>query len=52
MAAGVALIVVAFVEKLANPDLALHFLAEHPDFNVAQLSGALPGPACSSRVCR
>ena len=30
---------VAFVEKLANPDLALHFLAEHPDFNVVQLVG-------------
>ena len=39
VAAGVALIVVAFVEKLANPELALHFLAEHPDFNVAQLVG-------------
>jgi hypothetical protein len=39
IAAGSALIVVAFVEKLANPDLALHFLAEHPDFNVAQLVG-------------
>jgi hypothetical protein len=33
---GVALIVVAFVEKLANPDLALRFLAEHPQFNIAQ----------------
>jgi hypothetical protein len=30
---------VAFVEKLANPDLALHFLAQHPDFNVVQLIG-------------
>jgi uncharacterized membrane protein YphA (DoxX/SURF4 family) len=39
VAAGTALIVVAFVEKLANPDLALHFLAEHPDFNIAQLVG-------------
>jgi hypothetical protein len=39
LAAGTALIVVAFVEKLANPDLALHFLAEHPDFNIAQLVG-------------
>ena len=39
MAAGTALIVVAFVEKLANPDLALRFLDEHPDFNVAQLVG-------------
>jgi hypothetical protein len=39
VATGTALIVVAFVEKLANPDLALHFLAEHPDFNVVQLVG-------------
>jgi uncharacterized membrane protein YphA (DoxX/SURF4 family) len=39
LAAGTALIVVAFVEKLANPDMALHFLAEHPVFNVAQELG-------------
>jgi hypothetical protein len=39
MAAGTALIVVAFVEKLANPDMALRFLAEHPHFNVAQEIG-------------
>jgi hypothetical protein len=32
---GAALIVVAFQEKLANPDLALRFLADRPDFNVA-----------------
>jgi uncharacterized membrane protein YphA (DoxX/SURF4 family) len=37
VAAGVALIVVAFVEKLANPDMALAFLADNPDFNVAAL---------------
>ena len=37
--AGVALIVVAFVEKLANPALALAFLADHPDLNVAQAVG-------------
>ena len=37
--AGVALIVVAFAEKLANPAMALAFLAEHPDFNVAALVG-------------
>ena len=37
--AGVALVVVAFAEKLANPDLALAFLAEHPQFNVAQQVG-------------
>jgi hypothetical protein len=37
--AGVALIVVAFVEKLANPELALDFLARHPELNVAQQIG-------------
>jgi len=37
--AGVTLIVVAFVEKLANPGMALEFLRAHPDFNVAQLAG-------------
>ncbi len=39
VAAGVALIVVAFVEKLANPEMALAFLGEHPELNVAQLVG-------------
>lgn len=37
--AGTALIVVAFVEKLANPEMALNFLAEYPHFNVAQEVG-------------
>ena len=37
--AGAALIVVAFVEKLAQPDLALRFLAEYPQFNVADSLG-------------
>jgi hypothetical protein len=37
--AGVALIVVAFAEKLANPAMALDFLASHPDFNLAALAG-------------
>jgi hypothetical protein len=37
--AGVALIVVAFAEKLANPDLAVAFLADHPELNVAQQVG-------------
>jgi hypothetical protein len=37
--AGLALIVVAFVEKLANPELALAFLQSHPDFNIAQVVG-------------
>jgi hypothetical protein len=40
IAAGTALIVVAFVEKLANPDMALRFLAEHPHFNVAREVGS------------
>jgi uncharacterized membrane protein YphA (DoxX/SURF4 family) len=39
VAAGLALIVVAFAEKLANPELALAFLAEHPDLNIAQQLG-------------
>jgi hypothetical protein len=39
LAVGGALIVVAFAEKLANPDLARHFLAEHPDFNLARTVG-------------
>jgi hypothetical protein len=39
VAAGLALIVVAFAEKLATPDLALAFLAEHPHFNVVQEVG-------------
>jgi hypothetical protein len=39
VAAGGALIVVAFVEKLANPKLALDFLADHPHLNVAQEVG-------------
>jgi hypothetical protein len=37
--AGLALIVVAFAEKLAVPGMALDFLAHHPDFNVAQQLG-------------
>jgi len=37
--AGLALIVVAFSEKLANPDLGLLFLAEHPELNVADRLG-------------
>jgi len=39
VATGLALIVVAFAEKLANPDLALAFLADHPELNVAQQVG-------------
>ena len=36
---GLALIFVAIYEKLANPDLALAFLQDHPHFNVAQQIG-------------
>jgi hypothetical protein len=36
---GAALIVVAFTEKLARPGMTLHFLADHPHFNVARLVG-------------
>jgi hypothetical protein len=39
VAAGLALIVVAFAEKLATPDLAVQFLAAHPELNVAQQLG-------------
>jgi hypothetical protein len=39
VAAGLALIVVAFAEKLATPDLALQFLVDHPQLNVAQQLG-------------
>ena len=39
VAAGLALIVVAFAEKLATPDLAVQFLANHPELNVAQQLG-------------
>jgi hypothetical protein len=37
--AGVSLIIVAFTEKLAQPDLALKFLADYPQFNVAREIG-------------
>jgi hypothetical protein len=36
---GAALIIVAFREKLASPDMALAFLAQEPQFNVAQEVG-------------
>lgn len=37
--AGLALIVVAFAEKLANPDMAVAFLADHGELNVAAQLG-------------
>jgi hypothetical protein len=39
VAAGLALIIVAFAEKLATPDRAVQFLADHPELNVAQQVG-------------
>ena len=39
VAVGVALVVVAFAEKLANPELALAFLDSQPSFNVAREIG-------------
>jgi hypothetical protein len=36
VAAGIALIVVAFDEKLVVPQLAVDFLEAHPDFNIAR----------------
>ena len=39
IAAGSALIIVALYEKLINPQLALDFLAEHPDLQVADQLG-------------
>jgi hypothetical protein len=39
VAAGVALIVVAFAEKLVTPDMAVQFLADHPELNLAQQVG-------------
>jgi hypothetical protein len=39
VAAGLALIIVAFAEKLAVPDMAVQFLVEHPELNVAQQIG-------------
>jgi hypothetical protein len=39
VAAGLALIIVAFAEKLATPDLAVQFLADHPELNVVQQLG-------------
>jgi hypothetical protein len=36
VAAGIALIVVAFDEKLVHPQLAVEFLEDHPNFNVVQ----------------
>jgi hypothetical protein len=50
VAAGLALIVVAFAEKLANPSLALHFLTEHPELQVAAQLGLPLGDLEFARV--
>lgn len=40
---GTALIILAFTEKLARPELSLEFLDRYPAFNVLQLLGGLVG---------
>ena len=50
VAAGAALIIVAFVEKLADPELARTFLAHHPDLNVARSIGLPLGDLEFARV--
>lgn len=39
LAAGTALVILAFTEKLARPDLALAFLDEYPAFNILRVLG-------------
>jgi uncharacterized membrane protein YphA (DoxX/SURF4 family) len=48
--AGLALIIVAFVEKLADPELARAFLADHPDLNLAAQLGLPMGATEFIRV--
>ena len=50
LAVGVALIVVAFAEKLANPGLALEFLHHEPSFNIAQGIGIPLGDLEFARI--
>ena len=50
LCAGGALIVVAFVEKLAQPDLALQFLAEHPEINIPHELGLPVGDLTFIRI--
>lgn len=47
---GTALIVLAFTEKLARPELSLEFLDRYPAFNVLQLLGGLVGVEVSDLV--
>jgi hypothetical protein len=47
---GTALIVLAFTEKLARPDLSLEFLERYPAFNVLQLVGGVVGFEVSDLV--
>ncbi len=39
LSVGISIAVLAFTEKLVDPDLAMAFLRTHPNFNVAQLIG-------------
>ncbi len=47
---GLALIILAFTEKLARPELSLEFLDRYPAFNVLQLAGGLVGFEVSNLV--
>jgi hypothetical protein len=47
---GLALIILAFTEKLARPELSLEFLDRYPAFNVLQLAGGLVGFEVSDLV--
>jgi hypothetical protein len=50
LAAGGALVILAFTEKLARPDLALRFLEDYPAFNVLQALGLQVGDLTFVRV--
>jgi uncharacterized membrane protein YphA (DoxX/SURF4 family) len=50
LAAGGALVTLAFTEKLARPDLALRFLEDYPAFNVLQALGLQVGDLTFVRV--
>lgn len=47
---GLALIILAFTEKLARPELSLEFLDRYPAFNVLQLAGGVLGFEVSDLV--
>ncbi|HJV04898.1 MAG TPA: hypothetical protein VJ868_06520, partial [Actinomycetota bacterium] len=50
LAAGGALVILAFTEKLARPDLALVFLDDYPAFNILRLLGLQVDDVLSVRM--